>query len=166
MFICWGLSPRVRGNRYHAQRGWLQNGSIPACAGEPLSNLDPDETERVYPRVCGGTDIALMARAAYSGLSPRVRGNRIVAIVARGGSGSIPACAGEPCSRTCGDRTSRVYPRVCGGTISSLVWRVPEWGLSPRVRGNPDVVDAAVAPVGSIPACAGEPACGPSPDAS
>ena len=50
----------------------------------------------VYPRVCGGTAVALILENAVHGLSPRVRGNHRggdpVALVAR----SIPACAGEP----------------------------------------------------------------------
>ena len=35
-------------------------------------------------------------------------------------------------------------------------------GLSPRVRGNPDIIVQKPAPIGSIPACAGQPSsmCG------
>ena len=58
--------------------------------------------------------------------------------------GSIPACAGEPsptrraiqvCYR------SEVYPRVCGGAFVSAraAGHLHERGLSPRVRGEPDV---------------------------
>ncbi len=32
-----GLSPRVRGNRYRYTRADFAEGSIPACAGEPVS---------------------------------------------------------------------------------------------------------------------------------
>ena len=50
----------------------------------------------VYPRVCGGTQLAVFMATLDQGLSPRVRGNPM-----RGGAmaaclGSIPACAGEP----------------------------------------------------------------------
>ena len=44
-----GLSPRVRGNRNARAVPLRYDGSIPACAGEPVY------TRRVYPRVCGGT---------------------------------------------------------------------------------------------------------------
>ena len=53
---------------------------------------------------------------------------------------------------------ARVYPRVYGGTVSSLLEPNPNPGLSPRVRGNllhlwrPQGVER------SIPACTGEPA--------
>ena len=50
-----------------------------------------------------------------------------------------------------------VYPRVCGGTNSTLA--SPTWanGLSPRVRGNLTHTALAVGLARSIPACAGEP---------
>ena len=51
----------------------------------------------------------------------------------------------------------RVYPRVCGGTSASWAILSMMLGLSPRVRGNHDVVVGRVVAVGSIPACAGEP---------
>ena len=49
---------------------------------------------------------------------------------------SIPACAGEPAPRAGAPRPTRVYPRVCGGTVDNLVVTFPFKGLSPRVRGN------------------------------
>ena len=30
----------------------------------------------------------------------------------------------------------RVYPRVCGGTMTAPLYMPPTRGLSPRVRGN------------------------------
>ena len=50
-----GLSPRVRGNRRHVRRQAAESGSIPACAGEPHAGLAYRRKQRVYPRVCGGT---------------------------------------------------------------------------------------------------------------
>ena len=120
-----GLSPRVRGNLYTVyDRSWLQ---------------------QVYPRVCGGTSYQLRVGrlGPATGLSPRVRGNRMRPRAAAGSSpgGSIPACAGEPSGsgqlpRRAAERW--VYPRVCGGT------------------GNAEhsVCDSSLR---SIPACAGEP---------
>ena len=49
-----GLSPRVRGS---PDGGWLDErdqGSIPACAGEPASTNAMRSQSQVYPRVCGG----------------------------------------------------------------------------------------------------------------
>ena len=52
---CLGLSPRMRGNRFHPAGQYPAAGSIPAYAGEP--DLWPFGVFRVevYPRVCGGT---------------------------------------------------------------------------------------------------------------
>ena len=50
-----GLSPRVRGNLLQGARGGWNERSIPACAGEPYPLPPRDASERVYPRVCGGT---------------------------------------------------------------------------------------------------------------
>ena len=50
-----GLSPRVRGNLYHAGQAGAIRGSIPACAGEPAAARSPLVAPAVYPRVCGGT---------------------------------------------------------------------------------------------------------------
>ena len=58
----------------------------------------------------------------------------------------------------CAGCRSRVYPRVCGGTIRGLVLMIYWLGLSPRVRGNRQGSAGRLRAMGSIPACAGEPA--------
>ena len=152
-----GLSPRVRGNPFCRGKGRSSRRSIPACAGEPERALRSLHNARVYPRVCGGTCIALYSLMDGWGLSPRVRGNRIRAIDLVNRQRSIPACAGEPAGAGAPPRPCPVYPRVCGGTAppkDCLLW---EFGLSPRVRGNRDPSPLVLASARSIPACAGEP---------
>ncbi len=153
-----GLSPRVRGNRSRGFHRGYPRRSIPACAGEPTSPATMCRLLRVYPRVCGGTSCRKPRSSPRNGLSPRVRGNRdgmggpVVTI------GSIPACAGEPCCRTPPGTPTGVYPRVCGGTLGEAVDGTQVLGLSPRVRGNPLEQMLGFDSMGSIPACAGEPA--------
>ena len=152
-----GLSPRVRGNPL---RPWAQDaavGSIPASAGEPRRRCGTPPAVRVYPRECGGTARDGLRARLDEGLSPRVRGNRH-----RGGApdapgGSIPASAGEPAWRGSARRSSRVYPRECGGTTVAGAAFEPLAGLSPRVRGNLLQRVARARELGSIPASAGEP---------
>ena len=71
-------------------------GSIPACAGEPPVTAAILCCWRVYPRVCGGTSRLMPSEVPRQGLSPRVRGNRVIDGTAKCENGSIPACAGEP----------------------------------------------------------------------
>ena len=155
-----GLSPRVRGNPRGVGNVVDSHKSIPACAGEPLSFSFFFYILMVYPRVCGGTEPMYRIPKRAMGLSPRVRGNRTWLAVPPVETWSIPACAGEPDESPAVSGLYQVYPRVCGGTgaIGLGVWGVG--GLSPRVRGNPDKDWATPKKPGSIPACAGEPACG------
>ena len=172
-----GLSPRVRGNPGQPAGFRFEQGSIPACAGEPAHRRRAGRVERVYPRVCGGTFADTYSCSSFMGLSPRVRGNRLTAHQKPTIGGSIPACAGEPLR--CGARPSPrwVYPRVCGGTFyidsdtdevkglsprvrgNLMMQRASDGGrgLSPRVRGNQLLPDLGWPDAGSIPACAGEP---------
>ena len=132
-----GLSPRVRGSRGTERGAKGLRGSIPACAGEPPARECPRSGTGVYPRVCGGSPADRLAAHRYTG--------------------SIPACAGEPCSPTWRTGVERVYPRVCGGACVRASSKFTRRGLSPRVRGSPDLDGARDTAQGSIPACAGEP---------
>ena len=152
-----GLSPRVRGNPPQGRGAGAAGGSIPACAGEPPTRAGAPTASRVYPRVCGGTEVALPYLPIPGGLSPRVRGNQRHALGRRRAVRSIPACAGEPLARGRRPRHARVYPRVCGGTWARYLSFPSSCGLSPRVRGNRVLVPESRLSPGSIPACAGEP---------
>ena len=132
-----GLSPRVRGNPGQPAGFRFEQGSIPACAGEPAHRRRAGRVERVYPRVCG----ANLCRYV------------LMLVV----YGSIPACAGEPPHRAPEANNRRVYPRVCGGTITLWCPAQSSMGLSPRVRGNLLHRQRHGRGEGSIPACAGEP---------
>ena len=73
-----GLSPRMRGNRRHTLASAMGYGSIPAYAGEPVAGYRVVKQPQVYPRVCGGTAL-FPSQARYDkGLSPRMRGNRLL----------------------------------------------------------------------------------------
>ena len=153
----WGLSPRVRGNRYVGVELSLAIGSIPACAGEPHLSRHCDNLHKVYPRVCGGTVLDQTEPTPQEGLSPRVRGNQWTEAAERMSLGSIPACAGEPIRPRIRDHPLWVYPRVCGGTDLAQGSQLQPTGLSPRVRGNHPSRSTRARTARSIPACAGEP---------
>ena len=100
------------------------------------------------------------------GLSPRLRGNRLVVGNNWSIGRSIPAPAGEPVTAVCCPTTTAVYPRACGGTDRLWASRSSCTGLSPRLRGNPEQVLLPVFAEGSIPAPAGEPPPGTLTDSS
>ena len=131
-----GLSPRVRGNLWPILLAACTVRSIPACAGEPARFLRLSRSYKVYPRVCGGTGSAWGGVRYRMGLSPRVRGNLFAQAFSAPRLRSIPACAGEPVTRFHSASTSKVYPRVCGGTHRRQRPLDSGKGLSPRVRGN------------------------------
>ena len=148
-----GLSPRGRGNLRRPRACPSPSGSIPAWAGEPI----PIVPESVYPRVGGGTFHRRKLVPASAGLSPRGRGNHVVAQDSAVDRGSIPAWAGEPVRSIARSYASSVYPRVGGGTHQFVNRTFDGVGLSPRGRGNLALTANPIGIIGSIPAWAGEP---------
>ena len=134
-----------------------QVGSIPACAGEPVTTYQSTSRSWVYPRVCGGAQTFTTNGFIDWGLSPRVRGSLHQKHGEGFRPGSIPACAGEPCFVCWTFHGLRVYPRVCGGAMLRLLDVPRAAGLSPRVRGSLAEWTGYSTDEGSIPACAGEP---------
>ena len=152
-----GLSPRVRGNRHvkgrllpiaavyprvcggtymlHLLRR-RASGLSPRVRGEPRHMSKQLVLVKVYPRVCVGTSWPGRQAARHCGLSPRVRGNPRLPVCPDGWHRSIPACAGEPSGFMMSMPRSKVYPRVCGGTVGTKYVMQAATGLSPRVRGN------------------------------
>ena len=156
-----GPSPRVRGTPDAGQPDDRSTRSIPACAGNPILPILRMRWITVHPRVCGEPSMWHGEQRARTGPSPRVRGTRGVAAQRDAQPGSIPACAGNPVSMTVSDGSARVHPRVCGEPAHRLARPPRDDGPSPRVRGTPRRGLRPHAAVGSIPACAGNPAGGP-----
>ncbi len=69
----------------------------------------------------------------------------------------IPAHAGEPRYSNLQCPSDGAYPRACGGTYWINSQLPIDSGLSPRMRGNLWQGKTNLAPVGPIPAHAGEP---------
>ena len=152
-----GLSPRGRGNPRTPGPSELWIGSIPAWAGEPLPGGVRVDAIEVYPRVGGGTILAIPGSRPGGGLSPRGRGNRSACTGNGGRVRSIPAWAGEPPRIPPSHGVDRVYPRVGGGTSGPERMAPRHRGLSPRGRGNSASCSEGRQIEGSIPAWAGEP---------
>ena len=132
-------------------------GSIPAGAGEPGIYATRKHLKGVYPRGCGGAPAPAFATGGAVGLSPRVRGSRLVVVGAAHEQGSIPAGAGEPEAGREARAAPAVYPRGCGGAKLARIYEKGKQGLSPRVRGSRLLAVSLSFFTGSIPAGAGEP---------
>ncbi len=131
-----GSSPRVRGDPTARQPSGARSALIPACAGRPHCWTARRDPVRAHPRVCGATSPWRPVRTWPQGSSPRVRGDLDGAALDHGRWGLIPACAGRPHARTAVPRIRRAHPRVCGATEGLPVRSMPDWGSSPRVRGD------------------------------
>ena len=131
--------------------------SIPASAGQPqlvsrlLGNM------AVYPRECGATQPSYYMNRSHLGLSPRVRGNQLLAGLGELPKRSIPASAGQPFRKVQSTNASKVYPRECGATAELPYGLATLRGLSPRVRGNRVASFRVLSAMRSIPASAGQP---------
>ena len=152
-----GLSPRARGNLGLPEGDRTQNGTIPACAGEPSCTPQSASVIRDYPRVRGGTRFRSSLPPRVQGLSPRARGNHTCFTHMPCFARTIPACAGEPSPKSPSHKDLWDYPRVRGGTRLFRCRDSHFLGLSPRARGNPKSQRKATESRGTIPACAGEP---------
>ena len=151
-----GLSPRVRGKRSVQRDLRCLLGSIPACAGEASQTSGAAASQKVYPRVCGGSELFAGNLRIGEGLSPRVRGKPARCRALARHLRSIPACAGEAALDFAKVEGDTVYPRVCGGSGRRPMPPSAMTGLSPRVRGKRTEKPHSHPGVGSIPACAGE----------
>ena len=152
-----GLSPRTRGNRRRSTASCPRRWSIPANAGEPITEGSLIPPSSVYPRERGGTCSASPQVMDHGGLSPRTRGNPEWPGRKWACSGSIPANAGEPHARMAAPKCGTVYPRERGGTGDKRMTLKLEEGLSPRTRGNRPAQPGPKLGLWSIPANAGEP---------
>ena len=150
-----GSSPRVRGTP-RGPRGPRGGGRfIPACAGNSSPARPPASPGTVHPRVCGELGPRRLHRPISPGSSPRVRGTRVRAAVARAEARFIPACAGNSFPEDPENPHSTVHPRVCGELPLRCASRSAGDGSSPRVRGTLPQRPHPVLLARFIPACAG-----------
>ncbi len=151
-----GLSPRARGNVLAEMRDQPFGGAIPASAGERRNRRPHRRRKWGYPRERGGTLMILIEVPSSEGLSPRARGNGAGVSSVDPGGGAIPASAGERLTSTASAGALRGYPRERGGTTYCSAILPSPSGLSPRARGNAELIAFCVERSGAIPSSAGE----------
>ncbi len=93
----------------------LDNGPIPAGAGETAYKNALRVIPGAYPRWRGGNTYYRVLKALRSGLSPLARGKHVRDCGYCRRSGPIPAGAGETSCTLAPRCTTRAYPRWRGG---------------------------------------------------
>jgi len=131
-----GRSPHARGSPWCLISLRFMSRSIPACAGEPNSRLASRCASKVDPRMRGGARLLAVGQHQLQGRSPHARGSHVVGSCAAGDDGSIPACAGEPRSRSPRPAAPGVDPRMRGGAARTHQASKGTWGRSPHARGS------------------------------
>ena len=111
-----GLSPLARGNLPPVGRCCLDEGPIPARAGQPRRHHRPGCGEGAYPRSRGATASRICGVHTAGGLSPLARGNPRRDHGKQPGRGPIPARAGQPGSSMSSVTKTSAYPRSRGAT--------------------------------------------------
>ena len=161
-----GLSPRMRGNLENlARRHPILVGSIPAHAGEPDQDRHPERLGSI-PAHAGEPSHtvatqrwpgSIPAHAGEPFLTPEQPLTLVGSIPAHAGeppasssasvmdvdrvTGSIPAHAGEPSPFA---EFKRVYPRVCGGTMTTRLQESCKLGSIPAHAGEPLVANLLI----------------------
>ena len=91
-----GLSPRVRGSLEFGFVVLVHWWSIPAPTEKPVSYALLTSASKVYPRAYGEANTGQQHQDQHGGLSPRLRGSRLIPSMESRGYGSIPAPTGKP----------------------------------------------------------------------
>ena len=152
-----GLSPPTRGILEFGRLPEIALRSIPAYAGDPHDFAFGEFKGTVYPRLRGGSARACINRWRATGLSPPTRGIPAKALSASRRLRSIPAYAGDPLLNARIVAVNAVYPRLRGGSPSTIRRIDCVCGLSPPTRGIHILPTLPPADLRSIPAYAGDP---------
>ena len=159
--IKWGSSPHARGTPVDGGPVDLDEGIIPACAGNTKTSDCVKLLSRDHPRMRGEHRSVHRDDSPSRGSSPHARGTHLDGRQLCHPDGIIPACAGNTKETECQTCERGDHPRMRGEhsvSMNSFIWGR---GSSPHARGTLAVVPAARLVHGIIPACAGNTHAGP-----
>ena len=95
LLIAWGSSPLARGTPNRNVPVNLDEGLIPARAGNTVIGVTAWTTPRAHPRSRGEHDEEWAESVRLSGSSPLARGTHRIGVPCSGMTGLIPARAGN-----------------------------------------------------------------------
>ena len=104
----------MRGTRGDTAPVLVEDGIIPAYAGNTEFHLTISLKSRDHPRVCGEHSMNAANPSGSTGSSPRMRGTLDYLTGLAKSVGIIPAYAGNTVIEDPGETFSEDHPRVCG----------------------------------------------------
>ncbi len=131
-----GSSPRLRGTPVRCHSVQLQQGIIPALAGNTRASCTALPWNWDHPRACGEHTGFTFKQNNIVGSSPRLRGTHICADGACEGHGIIPALAGNTSNARWNASRPWDHPRACGEHLEVKPLHDGWQGSSPRLRGT------------------------------
>ena len=156
LFLGGGPSPLARGKHTPCTCRPCNQGTIPARAGETISDSARYSPLRDHPRSRGGNVALSRDGAQVWGPSPLARGKLRGADQLARPAGTIPARAGETVDLACTGSRWRDHPRSRGGNLLAGLGLDLGAGPSPLARGKHDEEANGGLLIGTIPARAGE----------
>ena len=117
-----GSPPRMRGKGCTLNRGKLETGITPACAGKRSPARMKKILKQDHPRVCGEKTLILAVSFVGLGSPPRVRGKVHFCFCGSHCVGITPACAGKSAVMLCQTPDRKDHPRVCGEKSPVMEW--------------------------------------------
>ena len=161
LFLGGGPSPLARGKHTPCTCRPCNQGTIPARAGETISDSARYSPLRDHPRSRGGNVALSRDGAQVWGPSPLARGKLRGADQLARPAGTIPARAGETVDLACTGSRWRDHPRSRGGNLLAGLGLDLGAGPSPLARGKHDEEANGGLLIRTIPARAGETALPP-----
>ncbi len=152
-----GRSPRARSSHEVNSRARESEGSISACAEQPVLELLAGCLVGVDLRVRGAASRCGASGRWTSGRSPRARSSRRAGGVDGRRHRSISACAEQPRAASPCTRPRRVDLRVRGAASAKTLSTSRPMGRSPRARSSRRLKECINEAMGSISACAEQP---------
>ena len=128
---------------------------IPAYAGNTVSARMLRHSARDHPRICGEHIAKNLTTGEVKGSSPHMRGTQSTSAKPDYCSGIIPAYAGNTTRSAVAWLAIWDHPRICGEHLVFAAVALSTVGSSPHMRGTLFRQRHASAPVGIIPAYAG-----------
>ena len=151
----WGSSPHARGTHAKHADILLDEGIIPACAGNTVSVSEYLAQAGDHPRMRGEHAASELTNSQSKGSSPHARGTPDQHARGRGRQGIIPACAGNTKVLFRPSKDFWDHPRMRGEHRTLPSCRIEGTGSSPHARGTHAILSGGIVAFGIIPACAG-----------